>query len=104
RSFKTKIHGLRMLDGRVLGNYPLSSADSTSLACNVPKTKQKYPELTRKLFELGCSDDEIKAGRCAILKGAIEKVVPPSQEKWMAEYSKSRSKVHPLYIQGELFA
>ncbi|MGU9889078.1 hypothetical protein [Serratia marcescens] len=104
RSFKTKIHGLRMLDGRVLGNYPLSSADSTSLACNVPKTKQKYPELTRKLFELGCSDDEIKAGRCAILKGAIEKVVPPSQEKWMAEYSRSRSKVHPLYIQGELFA
>lgn len=71
------IHGLRMLDGRVLGNYPLTTADSTNLACNVPKFKVKYPELTRQILEAdycrGLSEREKKAlvlrNRCAVLKG-----------------------------------
>lgn len=85
RSLKTKIHGLRMLDGRVLGKYPLTTADSTNLACNVPKFNTKYPELTRSIREAdytrGLSEDEVKAlilkGRCAILKNSIESVIPP---------------------------
>jgi transcriptional regulator with XRE-family HTH domain len=82
-NFETKIHGLRMLDGRVLGNYPLASADSTNLACNVPKTEVKYPELTKQLREIGCDENGVKAGRCAILKGAIESVTPPSRDQWL---------------------
>nr|WP_229222882.1 hypothetical protein [Enterobacter hormaechei] len=89
-SFKTAIHGLRMLDGRVMGNYPLDSADSTNIACNVPKFEVKYPELTQAIREAdyarGLSEEELKAvileNRCAVLKGAIEKVTPPQRELW----------------------
>lgn len=83
RQLRTKIHGLRMLDGRVLGNYPLDTADSTNLACNVPKTEQKYPELTLQLRALGCSELQVKEGRCAVLKHAIESVTPPTIEQWI---------------------
>lgn len=86
-----EIHGLRMLDGRVLGNYPLTTADSTNLACNVPKFKVKYPELTRQILEAdycrGLTENEKKAlvlrNRCAVLKGAIEAVAPPTMEEWL---------------------
>ena len=64
-NFQTQIHGLRMLDGRVLGNYPLATADSTNLACNVPKFNTKYPELTRAIreaeFSRGLSEKELTA-------------------------------------------
>ncbi|EPS8079301.1 hypothetical protein ACVHV4_004653, partial [Salmonella enterica subsp. enterica serovar Braenderup] len=87
------IHGLRMLDGRVLGNYPLTTADSTNLACNVPKFKVKYPELTRQILEAdycrGLIEKEKKAlvlrNRCAVLKGAIEAVKPPTMEEWLTK-------------------
>ena len=87
-----KVHGLRMLDGRVLGNYPLSSADSTNLACNVPKFDKKYPELTKNVtssdFVIGLSDKDVKSlvlkHRCAIIKNTIEMVRPPSYEEWTA--------------------
>lgn len=86
KNHKTKVHGLRMLDGRVLGNYPLFSADSTNLACNVPKYKVKYPQLgghilNRKPFT---QDDkhELLLYRCASLKGAIEQVKPPTLNEW----------------------
>lgn len=72
RGFKTKVHGLRMLDGRVLGSYPLHTADSTNLACNVPKYKVKYPDLGDNLLH-----------RAAILKNAIESVAPPTIEEWL---------------------
>ena len=72
RGFKTKVHGLRMLDGRVLGMYPLHTADSTNLACNVPKWRVKYPGLGDNLQH-----------RAAILKNAIESVTPPTIEEWM---------------------
>lgn len=72
RSFETRVHGLRMLDGRILGKYPLHSADSTNLACNVPKFRSKYP---------GLGID--KQHRCAILKGAIEKVAPLGIDAWV---------------------
>lgn len=89
-SFKTKIHGLRMLDGRVLGNYPLATADSTNLACNIPKFTSKYPEITRFIQEADynqkLSERKLKAailiGRCAILKNAIESVTPPAIQCW----------------------
>ena len=72
RGYKTKIHGLRMLDGRILGLYPLHTADSTNIACNVPKYKIKYPGL-------GCNLQH----RAAILKNAIESVIPPTIEEWV---------------------
>ncbi|EDW2791983.1 hypothetical protein H3N91_000238 [Salmonella enterica] len=92
RDLKTRIHGLRMLDGRVLGAYPLDTADSTNLACNVPKYEVKYPELTRQIREAdyckGLTEEEIKAlvlkGRCAILKNAIESVTPPLRSDWVS--------------------
>ncbi|EPY4849167.1 hypothetical protein ACXDJT_002887 [Klebsiella pneumoniae] len=92
-SFSTQVHGLRMLDGRVLGNYPLATADSTNLACNVPKFEVKYPELTKAIREAdyakNLSEDELKAvilkRRCAILKNTIEAVSPPSIENWLSK-------------------
>lgn len=92
-TFQTRVHGLRMLDGRVMGNYPLATADSTNLACNVPKFNSKYPELTRAIREAeysrGLSEKELKAvilkNRCAILKGAIEAVRPPSISEWSSK-------------------
>ncbi|WP_312805832.1 hypothetical protein [Atlantibacter hermannii] len=97
-SFTTKIHGLRMLDGRVLGRYPLNTADSTNLACNVPKFEVKYPELTRAIreadFARGLPEKELKAlilkRRCAVLKNAIEKVFPPARSEWLAGYASQR--------------
>lgn len=92
-TFQTRVHGLRMLDGRVMGNYPLATADSTNLACNVPKFNSKYPELTRAIREAeysrGLSEKELKAvilkNRYAILKGAIEAVRPPSISEWSSK-------------------
>lgn len=92
-SFSTQVHGLRMLDGRVLGNYPLATADSTNLACNVPKFEVKYPELTKAIREAdyakNLSEDELKAvilkRRCAILKNTIEAVSPPSIANWLSK-------------------
>lgn len=72
RGYKTKIHGLRMLDGRIMGNYPLHTADSTNLACNVPKFKVKYKELGS---DLHC--------RAAILRAAVESVTPPTIKEWV---------------------
>ena len=82
-----------MLDGRVMGNYPLATADSTNLACNVPKFNTKYPELTRAIREAeyarGLSEKELTAtilkNRCAILKSAIEAVQPPTVPEWIAK-------------------
>lgn len=45
RNLKVKIHGLRMLDVRVLGMYPFASADSTNVAVNVPKTESDFLRL-----------------------------------------------------------
>lgn len=85
---KTKIHGLRMLDGRILGNYPLTTADSTNLACNIPKYKVKYPEIGRHIVMREpfsqYDKNELLLHRCAVLKGAVESVLPPS----MGEYQK----------------
>ncbi|MCV5923401.1 hypothetical protein OFO11_15525 [Escherichia coli] len=71
RDLKVKIHGLRMLDVRVLGMYPFASADSTNVAVNVPKTEKRFPEITDKL------------ARTAVLRAAIEKVHPPSISAWV---------------------
>lgn len=105
KGYTAKIHGLRMLDGRVLGNYPLDQADSTNLAINVGKYRHKYPQITIeacrsqthnsrwietddvdkaiKVFidNGGNLQDMIKA-RCAILKRAIESVKPPKVNDW----------------------
>lgn len=51
KGINVKIHGLRMLDGRVLGTYPLDTADSTNLACNVPKYLIKYPDIGSNLIK-----------------------------------------------------
>lgn len=76
RGFRTKVHGLRMLDGRILGEYPLHTADSTNLACNVPKWKVKYPDLGSNLQH-----------RAAILRNAVESVTPPTIEEWICSRS-----------------
>ena len=101
----TKLHGLRMLDGRVLGNYPLDSADSTNLACNIPKylviNKAVTIEACRRsvhqsrwidtsdvhhaieqCLSNGGSKDGILTERCAILKSCVEAVKPPSMSEW----------------------
>lgn len=73
RQLPVKIHGLRMLDGRALSQFPFDSADSTNVAINTPKTKIKFPEITDKLHRVG------------ILRAAIEKVLPPSVDEWVSE-------------------
>ena len=89
RNHETPIHGLRMLDGRVLGNYPLTTADSTNLACNVPKYKNKYPDLGGHIAarEPFTQEDkhELLLYRCASLKGAIEQVQPPTMQQYLGE-------------------
>ncbi|WP_261804188.1 hypothetical protein [Serratia marcescens] len=71
RKMTVKIHGLRMLDVRVLSMYPFASADSTNVAINVPKTEKRIPEITDKL------------ARTAVLRAAIEKVRPPTIKEWV---------------------
>lgn len=68
----TQIHGLRILDGRVLGKFPFASGDSTFVATNVPKTQMQMPEVQCKL------------ARTAIYKAKIEKVFPPTIDEWRA--------------------
>ena len=70
RNIAVKIHGLRILDGRVLGKFPFDSGDSTSVALNVPKTKMQFPDEQRKL------------NRTVILRAKIENVIPPTIEEW----------------------
>lgn len=69
-----KIHGLRMLDGRVMVQYPFDSCDSTNVSRNVPKDKLRYPEVKCKL------------ARTAVLKGAIEQVKPPTVKEWISGF------------------
>ena len=71
KQFKTKLHGLAMLDGRVIGKYPFATADSSFVATNVPKTKTQMVEVQCKL------------ARTAIYKGKIEQVIPPTVTEWM---------------------
>lgn len=70
RRLPVKIHGLRMLDGRALSQFPFDSADSTNVAINVPKTKARLPNITDKLH------------RTAIMRHTIEMVIPPTIEEW----------------------
>ena len=70
RDLNVKIHGLRMLDGRALSQFPFDSADSTNVAINVPKTKARLPNITDKLH------------RAAIMRHTIEMVTPPTIEEW----------------------
>lgn len=67
-----KIHGLRMLNGTIMGNYPFHSCDSSSVAINVPKTKTHIPSI------------ECKLKRTAIIRAAIEQVKPISVEEWIS--------------------
>lgn len=71
RNISVKIHGLRMLDGRALSQFPFDSADSTNVAINVPKDRVRFPEVKDKL------------ARTAILRAAIEKVKPPTINEWI---------------------
>lgn len=71
--YNTKVHGLAMLDGRVIGRYPFATADSSFVATNVPKTKYQMKEVQCKL------------ARTAIYKAKIEKVIPPTIEDWRNE-------------------
>lgn len=74
RDLPVKIHGLRMLDGRALSQFPFDSADSTNVAINVPKTQVRLPNVTDKLHRVG------------ILRAAIEKVNPPTVHEWVSEF------------------
>lgn len=71
RNLKTKMHGMRMLDGRVLGKFPLDSGDSSFVAVNVPKTKRQMVQEQRKL------------NRTVIYRSKIECVNPPSIAEWV---------------------
>lgn len=74
----TKIHGLRMLDGRVLGKFPLDSGDSSFVAVNTPKTKLQMTEVQCKL------------ARTSIYKNKIESVIPPSIDEWISSRSQNQ--------------
>lgn len=89
-----KIHGLRMLDGRVLGNYPLDTADSTNLACNIPKWIAKYPHIGLNIlkrshsFSLLIEHVELNSAFKIIKK---KKYV---QEKILSQIDKSELLIH----------
>ena len=109
KGYTAKIHGLRMLDGRVLGNYPLDQADSTNLAINAPKWICKYVDMTieacraqthrdawvatsdpkvalEQLIADGGTKEQMLAQRCAILRNCIEAVRPPSKDSWNSTF------------------
>ena len=71
RNINVKVHGLRMLDGRALSQFPFDSADSTNVAINVPKTKARLPDVTDKLH------------RTSIMRNTIEMVKPPTIHEWI---------------------
>lgn len=104
---KAKIHGMRMLDGRVLGRYPLNQADSTNIAINVGKYDMKMPEVTieacrsmthpskwnptkssyqamKDFIAGGGEKSAIASYRAMVLRGTIESVTPPTREEWYA--------------------
>lgn len=106
RGYSAKLHGLRMLDGRVLGNYPLDQADSTNIAINAPKWLCKHVQMTIEacrmqthfskwvettdpkvaldnLISSGGTKEQMLSQRCAILKACIESVKPPSKSDWL---------------------
>lgn len=76
RQLSTKIHGLRMLDGRALSQFPLDSADSTNVAINLPKDKVRLPTIKCKL------------ARTVIMRNTIEMVTPPGINEWVAIFAK----------------
>ena len=71
RQLPVKIHGLRMLDGRALSQFPFDSADSTNVAINVPKTKTRLTNITDKLHRTG------------IMRHTIEMVASPTVQEWI---------------------
>ncbi|MBE4265290.1 hypothetical protein HJ071_10080 [Vibrio parahaemolyticus] len=70
-NFDVKIHGLRMLDGRILGRFPFDSVDSSFVAINVPKNKTQMPQVQNKI------------SRTAIYKSKCESVFPPNVKFWI---------------------
>lgn len=89
RNLPVKIHGLRMLDGRIVGNYPLNSADSCNLAINIPKYNSVHPQITQNVINAGWDKYEIYTHRAAILRNAIESVRPPTVEEWVCRMKES---------------
>lgn len=82
RNMTVKIHGLRMLDGRALSQFPFDSADSTNVATNVPKTMARLPNITDKLH------------RTAIMRHTIEMVRPPTVEEWKVAQNDNTPLLH----------
>lgn len=90
KDIDVKIHGLRMLDGRIMGNYPLTTADSTNIATNVPKYRMRSPNIGRHIAErmpfTDADKSELLLHRAAVLRGAIEKVKPPTRLEYYKKY------------------
>lgn len=84
RSLSVKLHGLRMLDGRVLSEYPFYSADSTNVAINVPKTQARLPSVTCKL------------ARTAIMRHTIEMIKPPTIKEYVNKVKTLKSEEKQL--------
>lgn len=82
RNLTVKIHGLRMLDGRALSQFPFDSADSTNVATNVPKTMARLPNITDKLH------------RTAIMRHTIEMVRPPTVTEWKVAQNDNTPLLH----------
>ena len=78
-NFDVKIHGLKILDGRIVGKYPFASGDATSVAINMPKNNSEFPAEKRKL------------NRTVILKSKIERVISPSINEWRRSYEISNN-------------
>lgn len=65
----TKLHGLRMLDPKVLGEFPFKSADSTNIARNIGIDSR---------WKTGAYLPPTKAGRASVMRQRIESKHSPS--------------------------
>ncbi len=79
---KTKLHGLRMLDQRIVRRVPLSSADSTNAARNGGDPNRRDPRLAAWM-RAGHIADEIEA--------------TPAAERWMPVRVR-RDESRPLFV------
>lgn len=77
RATNTRTHGLRMLDPRILARYKIDTADSTYIACNVPKYLKRAGCIKAHLKdELNLENKrELLISRAAIFRAHIERKI-----------------------------
>ena len=87
---RTKIHGLRMTDNRVVARFPFYSCDSTSVVQREKYSEGDTPDLKGRLT------------RTAVFKAAMEKTKSPTLDEWL-DWKREDVKMLKPYRQAELF-